>query len=96
MMKIFALLDLDVYAASWTRMKIVEEFGLTSKFDFNIVLTWKVKVRFAWCCLKFDTSIKYPKGIWKNRFIIWKPGDVLFDVIKLENYIDGVVLVEIK
>jgi hypothetical protein len=47
-MKIFSLLDLDVYAASWTPLKIVEEFGLTSKFDFNIVLLWKVKVRFAW------------------------------------------------
>jgi hypothetical protein len=60
MMKIFALLDLDVYAASWTRMRIVEGFGLTSKFDFNIVLPWKVKVRFAWCCLKFRYIYQVP------------------------------------
>jgi hypothetical protein len=35
--KIFALLDLDVYAASWTHVEIVEEFGLTIKSDFNIM-----------------------------------------------------------
>jgi hypothetical protein len=37
-MKIFSLLDLDFYVASWTNVEIVKEFSLISKFDFNIKL----------------------------------------------------------